>query len=99
MPIADIEGHLDRQVVLLDLSEKALEGFDAPAVQGLVVFHQQLHGAGVQQPGEEVQVAVVSEITQGHFQPFGTERLGALQGGDQFWIGPGLSGQPEFHWR
>src|SRR3989344_5373672 len=39
VPIADIEGHPDWQAVLLDLREKALEGLDATAVQGLVVFH------------------------------------------------------------
>ncbi|MNT50330.1 hypothetical protein D3C72_1872440 [compost metagenome] len=67
MPIADIEGHLDRQLVLLDVREKTLEGFNAAAVQGLVVFHQQLHGAFAQHSGEGLQIAVVGEIAQRHF--------------------------------
>ncbi|MNF98788.1 hypothetical protein D3C84_816620 [compost metagenome] len=99
MPIADIEGHLDRQRVLLDVREKALEGFNAAAVQGLVVFHQQLYGAFAQHPGEGWQIAVVGEIAQRYLQPFGAERPGALQGGDQFGIGSGLPGQPELHGR
>ncbi|MNG06570.1 hypothetical protein D3C84_898210 [compost metagenome] len=74
--------------MLLDFSEKTLEGFNAATVQGLVVFHQQLHGAVAQHSGEALQIAVVGEIAQRHLQPFGAERLRALQGPDQFGIGP-----------
>ncbi|MEG0882623.1 MAG: MFS transporter, partial [Janthinobacterium sp.] len=44
LPVADVEGHLHRQLLLFNRSKEALKGFDAPAIQGLVVLHQQLHG-------------------------------------------------------
>ncbi|MNG29064.1 hypothetical protein D3C84_1144290 [compost metagenome] len=97
MPVADVEGHFDRQRVLLYFGEKALEGFDAPAVQGLVIFHQQLHGAFAQYLIQGLEVAGVGEIAQGDFQPFSAEGMGAVQGADQFGIGSGLAGQPQFH--
>jgi hypothetical protein len=74
-------------VVLLDLIEEALERFDAAAVQGLVVFHQQLHCAFAEPLSQGMQVAVVGEITQRNLQPLGAERLGALQGVDQLGVG------------
>ncbi|MNG09914.1 hypothetical protein D3C84_933550 [compost metagenome] len=85
--------------MLLDRGEKTLERFDAATVQGLIVFHQQLHGAFAQDPGEGLQVAGVGEVTEGHLQPIGAEGLGALQGGDQLRIGFRLAGQPQFHRR
>ncbi|MNY65378.1 hypothetical protein D3C86_2026420 [compost metagenome] len=64
LPVADIEGHFDRQLVLLDFIEEPLERLDTATVQGLVVLYQQLHGTVAEQAGEGLQVAVVGEVTQ-----------------------------------
>ena len=64
LPVADVEGHLDRQIMLLDRREKALERLDAAALQGLVVFHQQLHRTVAQQLLQRLQITVVGEVAE-----------------------------------
>ena len=83
VPVADIEGHSDGQLVLLHFAEKALKGFDAASVQGLVVFYQQLHAAVAQGTGQTLQVIIIGKIAQRDFQPFGAEGLGAVKGCSQ----------------
>ncbi len=95
-PVSNVEGHLDRQVVLLDGGEETLERLDAPAVQSLIVLYQQLYRAVFESLGQCLQIRVVSEIAKRNFQPFRTERLGLLQRGNQFGIRLRLPGQPQF---
>src|SRR5471030_3293346 len=99
LPVADVEGHFDRQVVLLVFIEETLERFDAPAVQGLVVFDQQLHRALAQLPRQRLEIVVVGEVAEGDFQPFGAECLGPLQGYGQLGIGFRLTGEPQLNGR
>ena len=96
VPVANVEGHLDRQVVLFDGGEETLKRLDAPSVQGLVVLYQQMHRALLESLGQRLQVRVVSEVAERDFQPFRTERLGLLQRGNQFGIRLRLPGQPQF---